>query len=151
MTYKLRPLAVFLVCNVIFLGACSAGPEAQFHYASTAAWIADHPPVAGNAASDFWRAPGSAGRMLTLNLDEDLHLHAGREQWLFILSGRGNLFVGPAGAGFPDSQDMVRYPLAPGDVFLIPRSTAHSFHGKASVYLINSPGLAEGEVDFVKP
>ncbi len=146
-----RFTALLLSVGTLFGTACATGPEAQFHYASTGSWVADHPTGQGNASSPTWSAPASAGQMLTLTRNEPIHLHANREQWIFFLAGHGNLFVGPEGAGFSATSAMVRYPISAGDVFLIPRQTAHSFQGVASFFLIHSPGLLPDETDFVEP
>ncbi|TAH34451.1 MAG: cupin domain-containing protein [Planctomycetota bacterium] len=124
--------------------ACQSAPPAEFHYVNTEAWRQAHPQgTPGMQSSEAWPAPASDGRLLVVRGEVRLHYHAGREEWLYVLDGSGTFQVGPAAAEFVPPEQMTSYPVARGDLFLIPRRTAHSFRGAATLLVVYSPGMPE--------
>lgn len=134
----------FLLLVLAWACACHAAPPARFHYLSTQAWRAAHPlPEPGTLASEVWPAPGSDCRVLAIRGDVPLHLHADREEWVYFLDGSGTIWVGPEGAGFVPAGAMTAYPAGYGDLFLLPRGTAHRFSGAATVVSIFAPAMPD--------
>ena len=149
-----RPLLLLIP---LLAAACQApGPDAEFRYRSNAAWVDAH-PRAGEAGvrnesgeSGVWSSPFADLRVQALPQGLRLHLHQGREEWLTVLDGHGVLRVGPVGAGLVGPAELQSYPLATGDTFLIPRSTAHAIQGSVTIQVLYSPPQPE-DFDAVFP
>ena len=114
-----------------FAGAsCQSHPQANFHYLNTSV---------ANGADVPVPAPESSGFMVDLRLAQGAwHFHPEAEEWLTVLEGNGTLYLGPDHQGGVDPKPMRTYPLARGDVFLIPRNTLHCVEGPAQLLLIYS-------------
>ncbi len=128
----------------------SPGSEAGFHYRSTAAWLDAHPRAEEADESQTWRSPAADLRLWALPNGVRLHLHEGREEWLMVVDGHGTLRVGPTGGGLVAAEALQVYPLAAGDVFLIPRGTAHAIEGSVTIQVLFSPPQPE-DFDVVFP
>lgn len=125
---------------LLALGACQAGgPPAEFRYLNQAAWTDAHPRGEEAGESEVWTSPAADLRLWALPEGVGLHLHRGREEWLTVVEGAGRLLVGPAGAGFVPAGELQAYPLAAGDVFLLPRGTAHALVGSMTIQVLFSP------------
>jgi mannose-6-phosphate isomerase-like protein (cupin superfamily) len=120
----------FLFLLVCFGGVgCQSQPPAEFHYVNTSAT---------EAAAGPWSGPETAGLVVRLAGEVDWHFHPEAEEWLTVLEGYGTLYLGPDHAGGVGPEPMRTYPLARGDVYLIPRHTLHSVEGHAQLLLIYS-------------
>ena len=109
--------------------SCQSHPPANFHYLNTS--------VSNDAAVPV-PAPESSGFVANLSGEVDWHFHPEAEEWLTVLEGNGNLYLGPDYLGGVEPKPMRTYPLARGDVFLIPRNTLHCVQGQAQLLLIYS-------------
>jgi len=148
-----RPAAALSALSLIAVlaaGCQGAGPAADFHYRNNPAWADAHPRRGAASESPTWRSPAADLRLWALPDGVRLHLHEGREEWLMVVAGTGRLRVGPTGGGLVGAAALQAYPLAPGDVFLIPRRTAHALEGSLTIQVLFSPPQPE-DFDVVFP